>query len=493
MRTKKQISFPFLLLAAILLLFTFSCRKEDSFSTDPSIQLSFSNDSIIFDTVFTSLGSATHRLMIYNESKSNIKISNIRVEQGSSSAFRINVDGQSGTTFEDMEIKGGDSLYIFARVTIDPTNANNPFVMEDQIRFLTNTNEQSVKLVAWGQNANYILADRIVAGFPPFHIVADSLETTVWTNEKPYVIYGYALINSYGELQINEGTRIYFHKNSGLWSYSDGTLKVYGTRENPVHFSGDRLEEFYKDIPGQWDRIWLMDGRPGHDHEFHNVIIENGFIGIQAESFLRVTENKVILKDVIIQNMTGIGLFTRIYNVDGENMVLGNCGAYSAALTGGGKYDFRQSTVANYWGESGVVRNTPALYVNNFIPDSLDKPIPFPVEFSMSNSIVYGYNKNEFDADMVGGADSIYRFDYAILKTALNLSNTTNYNNILKNEDPLFVDPQLFDYRIDTLSPAIGYGDLNIAATVPFDILGYPRTESADLGAYQFVPGQTSK
>lgn len=488
MPEKKQILYLLFFGLIVIVSLTFSCRKPVNISDDPSIQLSFSNDSVIFDTVFTSLGSTTHRLMVYNTSDNRIKISKIQLASGNNSAYRINVDGEAGSLFTDIEINGGDSLYIFTRVTIDPNDLNNPYVVEDSIMFLTNGNEQKVKLVAWGQNANYILADRFIEGFPPFKVVADSLETITWTSEKPYIIYGYAVIDSYGKLEIMDGTRVHFHENSGLWAYVDGVLKVYGTRENPVYFRGDRLEEFYSDVPGQWDRIWLMEGRQNEDHEFHHAIIENGFIGIQAESFLRNTENKVILDNVIIQNMTGIGLFTRLFNIVGNNVLTANCGGYCLAFTGGGSYEFKHATIANYW--PYAVRNTPSVFLNNYLLDTNEQAIPLPLNFSLGNGIVYGSNIDEIELDMVDGADSIYYFDHCLLKTELDISNNTLFNQIIKNEDPLFVDYQVNDYRIDTLSPAIDKGDKDIAASVPFDLLGTQRTESPDLGAYEFVPGQ---
>lgn len=475
-------------LIIVFLVLTYSCRKKDIISNDPSLKLEFSTDSIIFDTVFTSLGSATHRLMIYNNSNSKLKISNIQLEGGASSKFRLNLDGESGSNFTEIEILGNDSLFIFAKVTINPTDANSPFVVEDHLKFLTNGNEQTVKLIAWGQNANYILADTHTPGFPTYKIVADSLETVHWTNEKPYVVYGYAVIDSYGELIIDEGTKVHFHENSGLWAYADGLLKVYGTQENMVYFSGDRLEEEYSDVPGQWDRIWLMEATPGQNHEIRNTIIENGFIGIQAESYNRPAENQLILHNVIVQNMTGIGLFTRHYNVESTNTLLANCGGYCLALTSGGNYNFKHTTIANFWPYS--IRNTPAVFLNNYSVDTMDNIYPVPFNFNIGNSIIYGYNNHEFLTDMDGGADSIYYFDHCILKTTLNTDNTEIYNSVLRNEDPLFVNYQENDYRIDTLSPAIGYGDPGIASNIPFDLLGNQRTPLPDLGVYQFVEGQ---
>lgn len=465
-----------------------SCRKEEAISDSPSLKLNFSADSVIFDTVFTSLGSATKQLRVYNRSKSKIRISNLNLGLGDQSAYRINVDGVGGNNFSDIEISGGDSIYIFVRVTIDPHNINNPYVVEDDIRFLTNGNEQSIKLVAWGQDANYILADTYIEGLPPFKIVADSLEIIHWTNEKPYVIYGYAVIDSYGKLIIDEGARIYFHEGSGLWAYVDGVLNVNGTVENQVIFKGDRLEHDYDNVPGQWDRIWLMEGREGHDHIINNAVISNGFIGLQTESFLSLTENKVKLHNVIIENMTGIGIFSRIFNIEANNTVVANCGGYNLAFTGGGNYSFIQSTIAGYWPFS--IRNTPAVFINNYLIDTLEQPIPYPINFNFNNSILYGFNENEFETDMDGGADSLYFFKNSILKTTYDVSNTEIYTDILKNENPLFVDYEAKDFRIDSLSPAVGSANKAIAATIPKDILDNQRMPLPDIGAYQFVPGQ---
>ncbi len=482
----------FLILSAfsMLLVWTSSCKK-DILNDDPSLKLTFSNDSVIFDTVFTSLGSATHRLMVYNPSTSKIIINSIALADGSSSDFSINVDGEPGVSVKDIELTGGDSLFIFLRVTIDPNNENNPFVVEDDLQFFTNGNNQKVKLVAWGQNAHYILADTYNTGFPPYKVVADSLQTVYWTDEKPYVIYGYAVVDSYGKLIIDPGTRVYFHDKSGLLAYSDAVLKVEGTLDNPVYFRGDRLEAEYSDLPGQWDRIWLMESQPGEDHEIRNAIIENGFIGIQAESFLHVTTNKLILENVTIRNMNGMGIFSRIYNILGGNTVVANCGGYCMAFTGGGNYNFIQTTLANYW-QYGI-RKTPALFLNNFLLDSVENPIPISMHFDMGNSIVYGYNDDEFETEMVEGADSSYFFDHALLKTTRNVGNATLFKSVIINEDPLFFNTEANDYRLDTLSPAIDKGSETISSQIPNDILGNPRGILPDLGAYEFEPGQGEK
>ncbi|MBE0651324.1 MAG: hypothetical protein IH595_10845 [Bacteroidales bacterium] len=490
--TARQLNVPLaFILVALIFAGLDSCQKPTLISHDPSLHLEFSNDSVIFDTVFTTLGSAIQTLRVYNHSSSNLVISNIKLEGGSNSPFRMNVDGEPTSDANNIELRSHDSLYIFARVTIDPNNATNPFVVQDSILFQVNGNNQYVRLVAWGKNARYILADHITSGFPPYKVIADSMQTTHWDNKLPYVIYGYAVVDAYGKLIIDPGTHIYFHKNAGLWIFANGQLDAEGTIENPIVFQGDRLDTTYASLPGQWDRIWIMEGASGKNNIIKNAVIKNAYMGIQAESFYQPTKNQLILDNVIIKNMNGAGIFTKNYNITAQNVVVGDCGGYCMALTGGGNYQFIQSTFANYWPYS--VRNNPAVLISNYTVDSSNQEVPNSIHFSLGNSIIYGYNNDEFGTQMISGADSAYFLDHCLVKTTLSMSNGNYFNQIIKNKDPLFTNTDKQDYRIDTLSPAIKKGDPNISVQAPYDILGNPRGMFPDLGAYQFVPNQSKK
>ena len=474
----------FLLLTTMALLF--SCRKEDDFITDPSASLEFSTDSIAFDTVFTTIGSVTKTLKIFNGNNKAIKISSLQLESGPSSNFRINVDGTPATQLKDVEIAADDSLYIFIRVTVDPTNENAPFVISDRILFETNSNLQDVDLVAWGQNAYYIVADQQIEGLPPFKIVASEFSDTTWDSKKPYLIYGYAVVDSNAILRIDDSARIHFHNNSGLWVYKGGALKVNGTRERPVVFQGDRLDFEYRNIPGQWDRIWINEGSV--DNEINYAIIRNGFIGIQAETLQEQMGNRLIIRNTIIENMTGIGLFSRFYNIEAENTVVANCGNYGAALTLGGIYDFTHCTFANFWNQS--VRQQPNLFLNNFYLDENNAEVAFPMDAWFGNCIIAGQKEEEIQYEISELESFNYLFDHALLKTQMDVSNTQNYKDIILNEDPLFADYDAFDYHPDTLSPVINAGSPEIAQEVPLDLDGVNRLPEPDLGAYEFVPGK---
>jgi len=324
-----------------------SCHKDDPIDNSPELHLGFSADTLIFDTVFSTIGSVTQSLRVYNPSDKKIRISKIYLASGNASRYSVNVDGISGTSFTDVEINGNDSIYVFVRVTIDPQQTNLPFIVTDSIFFETNGNEQDVDLVAWGQNARFILWDTDRPNLPKYKIVAGEGVDTTWTADLPVVVYGYAVVDSTGSLTINAGSHIYFHKGSGLWIYKGGSLKVLGTLEEPVYFESDRLESFYQDLPGQWDRIWINEGAV--DNVINYAVIRNGFIGIQAETLQEFMGNQLNLTNTIIENMSGAGILTRYYLIASYNCVIANCGQYAVALTLGGAYDFRQTTIANYW------------------------------------------------------------------------------------------------------------------------------------------------
>ena len=171
------------------------CRKELQVDDDPSLKLEFSTDSVIFDTVFTTVGSITRNLKVYNKHDKALNISSITLLGGSSSSYRINVDGVPGVQEKDIEIPGNDSIYIFVRVSIDPTSGNLPFVVSDEIAFITNNNEQRVVLAAWGQDAHYIVADKTI-GSIKYKIVAAEDSAVTWPADKPYLVYGYAVVDS---------------------------------------------------------------------------------------------------------------------------------------------------------------------------------------------------------------------------------------------------------------------------------------------------------
>ncbi len=480
-----------LLIITIFLLAGYSCKKNSTINPDSNLKLEFSADTVLFDTVFTSLGSATHELRIYNTHSDDLKISSIRLIGGDNSPFRFNLDGESATEIYDKIIPANDSLFSFLRVTINPNDLNTPFIVEDELEFITNGNTQTIKLLAWGQNANYIVADKVVniGGTPyPYHIVADSLQTTVWTSDRPYVIYGYALINSYGTLKIEKGTQVYCHQGSGILSWSDGQLIIDGTSEEPVIVQGDRLESYYNHTPGQWEQILMMDGRAGADHRISHAIIRNGTIGLNCQSVLKATECALRIDNTIVENQSGYGLFSILYAVEAKNFVIANCG-FANFWAFGGDYRFVHGTIANYWNANEHNKNENAVLVTNYALDGNNEPFYYPFNMEMDNCIIYGKQKDEFKGVFGPDADSSYVFDHCLLRSERYNGNMEGFRHCLFNLDPMFVDPILPDCHIDSISsPVIGIGNPLFGNELPYDLDGVSRVGTPDLGAYQFIP-----
>ena len=471
-----------------MLFLGYSCKKENPISNDPSLKLSFSTDTLLFDTVFTSLGSTTHHLMIYNKHDDGLKISSIRLLGGEDSPYRLNLDGESGTEFYDKVIPANDSLFSFMRVTINPNDLNSPFVVEDELEFITNGNTQTVKLMAWGQNANYIVGDKVTGAIAgKYKIVADSLQTTIWTNERPYVIYGWALINSYGTLKIEAGTRVYCHQGSGIFSWSDGQLIIDGTAEAPIVIQGDRLEAYYQDTPGQWDQIMLMDGRAGADHRISHAIIRNGFIGINCQSALKVTECALRIDNTIIENQSAFGIYSILYPVEAKNFVVANCGTTNFWAFGG-DYRLVHGTIANYW-EANEHNKNLAVQVTNYAKDAQTEQLfYYPFHMEMDNCIVYGKQKDEFSTQFSAEADSTFVLDHCLVKSEKFNGNMAGFNHCLFNMEPYFADFK-GNFHIDSIaSSVIGTGNPIFGNEVPYDLDGVARAGMPDIGAYQYIP-----
>ena len=136
-----------------------SCNKETLINHNNSVKLEFSNDTIMFDTIFTSIGSITKELMVYNNNNFDIT-TDIKLSGSSEGHFRMNVDGESGNDQKDILIRAKDSIFIFLEVTIDPNQQNNPYLVSDSITFSALSNDRTVKLIAYGQDAYFHTANK---------------------------------------------------------------------------------------------------------------------------------------------------------------------------------------------------------------------------------------------------------------------------------------------------------------------------------------------
>ncbi len=467
-----------ILAVAVIFISLYSCEDE-GYMSSPDAQLLFSVDTVTFDTIFTNIGSTTQRFTVRNPYEEPILISSIRMGGGASSNFRINVNGVMGNEAYDVEVPARDSIFVFVEVTIDPNGQNLPMVVQDSITFSTNANLQNIKLIAYGQD--FVL------------VKAESLGTTTWTAQKPYLIYDYAYVDTLATLTIEPGARIHFHKGAGL--YVKGTLVADGTFEEPIQFLSDRLEKSYENVPDQWNSILLFSG--SHNNVLNFVTIKNANIGLQVGTLEHEGFASVELTNSKIENMAYAGLFAMKSKVYSYNTLIANCGFYGAALLVGGEYEFYHSTIANYWGNYGSkVRSTASLVMSNvlIVENAEGVKISFNGDLNKAtfgNSIVYGNIRNELELGDNGENAFEFLFDHCILQVpdTMNTSNRDHFKNVWKGAafDPEFVDPYDYDYQLDSLSAAIDMGSAEYSKLFPLDLLNKSRTNDGgpDLGAYE--------
>lgn len=459
----------------------------------------------MFDTVFTQIGSATRRFMVRNPYPENVIISSVTLKDGDNSKFRFNINGHEGDEVKNLELEGGDSMFVFVEVTLDPSNQSLPLIIEDAVEFITNGNLQEVTLTAWGQDAYYYIPTRQPPGFPAFTSVAERFELSLpveytLPKDKPHVIFGYLMVDTLMTLNVEPGTEFYFYANSGLWAYRGSSLKVKGEKDNEVYFRGFRKESFYNTLPGQWDRIILNDS--DKDHEIDYAVIENSFIGISAEYFFldgqpRITDNKLKLSNTIIQNQQGVGILSRFYNIEAVNCLVSNAESRLMGIQGGGNLTFTHCTFGNYWRFGN--RQDPSIFFGNSFEFN-NRLFTEPLNLAFHNSIIYGTNDEEIEADTSqknnGNFDVL--FNSCVVRTeeaddkqpgwfvnsVINPAPVANFPNVLFKSTEHKRDNRSAFY-LHAESPAAGIGDPNAPLLPLKDLKGDARSNPPDAGAYE--------
>lgn len=472
-----------LFLLLLLVLIFLSCNK-DRFDPDPDARPSFSADTILFDTVFTTIGSATLNLKVYNRSSRPLLIRSIELAGGEDSFFRLNIDGLPASREEDVEIPPDDSLYIFIAVTVDPTNENNPVIIQDSVVFNTNGLLQDVKLIAYGQDVHLINGE--------------ILSTQVWDNDKPYLIYNSMAVDTGQILTIEAGTQIYLHRNSSMIVW--GSLVVNGTWEDPVVFQNDRLETFYDIVAGQWGTLYLDPVSRGN--RINHAFIRNSVGGIQIGYPSAEEMPDLELSNSMIMNTSYAGIYAFGAEINCYNTVIANCAGPAAALLRGGRYRFQHCTISNQ-GVIGSSRTAPSVILSNVFNYTEYDPVTGisqrvttsgDLEYAdFSNTIITGNLNHELQFIQNQSNLFNYRFDHCLLKASEDSVDKDQFNALILNEDARFMndsDRYNLDFSLDTLSPAQDAGDPELLIAFPYlqpDITGTLRDAYGrpDLGAFE--------
>ncbi len=483
-----------------------SCRKNfDSFPGHNDFKIE--KDTLFLDSVFTHIASRTYHFKIYNTSKNDIRLHKIFLEKGNQSFYRLNVDGDTGKSFENILIHAKDSIFVFVEVTADINQLTDP-VYEEKLFVEDADKTDHILLTAFIKDAHFYYPQRFPDGSKDSLTVYTDPQTgetskisgfflngdTTFTDDKPIVIYGHMAVPSGHTLTINQGAHLYFHYNSGLIVWEDASLKVNGTLGHEVIFNDDRMEPDFEHKPGMWNYIWLREN--SKNNEINYAIIKNAEVGIVA--YPTQDPHPVLkIKNTQIYNHSLVGIYSIAANIEGENLVFNNFGLSALNIQLGGNYNFKHCTFANF---GGGIRNekSGAIYVSNYLKTNNQVYVSDLEHFNLSNCIIYGNSAIEYFLDKDPNAAFNYQIKNTLIKfkdpqnhfsniPEVDFTDTAHYQNILINEDPVFEDPTENKLLIGDSSPCINQGDINTALSVPFDLLGIDRTVAPDLGAYQHI------
>lgn len=447
----------------LIIFFTLSsCKKEQPYNR---VELAFSTDTIFFDTVFTQVGSATRMLKVYNQTNQDIIIDRIYLAGGSGSDFRLNINGVPTNEAKNVFLPAHDSIYIFAEVTIHPNKGY--LLREDSVIFIQADKIQSIKLIAIGWEV--FLIKKLI-------ITSD----TLWSSDRPILIWDYVAIDRNATLAITEGTKVFLHRFAGIHVF--GSLRVQGAPDSLITFTSDRLEDDYQDIPGQWGGIVLYP--TAHDNNFSWCQIKNSIVGISVDSVL----DTVVIDHSQIIHQSYANIFANNTNVNVYSSLLADAGWYNFAAINGGRYKILGSTVANYY-TWGTIRTTPAVAITNYYIQNNQPIYVAPADITIINTIIYGSLDNEL---ILSPAEPWQNFTYTISHCLIKTDQTYQTTASIINQNPLFSNISGFDFSLSSESPARDKADIDIINSLPamlrFDINQADRLADGlpDIGAFEW-------
>lgn len=500
-------------IAGLFSLFFTQCREDFEYSESME-GVVFSSDTLVLDTTFTGISTATYSLWVYNRSNRDIRFSSIALARGASSPYRLNVDGKPGKAFEQSFLRTRDSMLLLVECTVgENPDEFTEFAEEDHIVFEGGGKALEVTLITFVREARFFYPgytahteplpsqriDQLPFWIQPedlYHLQASDLE---WGSDVPIVIYGQARIPEGSSLHIQEGARIYFHQDAGLIVSRGSSLMAGGAsvteRRDPqkaIRFSSDQLRPGREEIPGLWSGIVLEEGaRVFLDH----VRMANATYGLTAWSGETNVGTEMHLLNTELTSSETTALWAVQSEIRAINCVFGSAGVHSVRLEGGGPYSFEHCTIANYWTRS--FRGSPALFVGRETSVRGSGAVPMgPVHFV--NSIVDGSGVREFQIDWGTETGVPLTFDHCLLRfqtepedsgTLYDFTDPVRYPSVQLN---VFMDYRraLKDsFELGAESGAIDQGRV-FEGLLPCDLRGNPRDSQPDPGAFEYVPGR---
>ena len=495
----------------LLLFFILSCDDYDSFTTDRTATLTFSCDTIQFDTLLTTIPSSTLTMAVYNRGDKGLRISEVWLEKGKASPFRINIDGQdmsrsAANRISDFEVRRRDSIIVRAEVTLPEFRADDPQEVKDNLIFrLESGVEHRIPLIVVGRDAFFLQARTL-------------LNDTTFSTRRPVLIYDSLVVGTSATLTLDAGTQLYFHEGAELMVY--GRLLVRGTLEAPVIMRGDRTDRMfdylpYDRLPNRWGGVVLTEKSMGN--ELNYLDLHSGSFGIRCDSS-SLDEHKLLLTNSVIHQVGGDALNLRCCRAEVFNTEISNA-ASRCVYQAGGDVQFVHCTIAQFyplsWGGGFALEITNvedstiylplqrADYVNSVITGRADDVILFPsldlrdFPLDIDNPLTNFLFKNCFLATEVPD-DELYvpRFveDVFDIKSSTDTwlpSPSEEADSIRHEKNFLLTDSHVmhYDFTPREVSRIRGIADPAYSSAWPLDRLGRSRFADGapDAGCYEFI------
>jgi len=445
-----------------LCILTSSCMDDIEYTQNPNKELTFSTDTIRFDTLFSNIPSTTKWIKVYNRNREHILIDEIKLNNSSNSPYRLNVDGEHGGSFSNIEIRGNDSLYIAVEATLAESGNNTPQEITDAITFSLNSKTQKVELSAWAWDANLWRGKRID-------------QDTILDDNKPFVIYDSLIVDLYSTLTLEAGCKLFFH--SGAKLKINGKLLSMGEVGKPVILRGDRLDKIlpdlsYEQMAGEWNGIEITEN--SFDNIFRHTIINSTLHGVIADSS-NANMVKATFENSIVHNSNRNALWAKDCNIIALGSQFSNA-EYGAVRLEGGNYQFIHCTLADYYPFASS-RGAALQLAGNSHTNLL-----------AANSIIYGRVRDEVKVDIDIVVNKLL-FDNCIIRKSE--EDGSIWKDIIWNQDPKFNLLGInynFDFRVLSDSPAVDSANSDYSTLNIIDFYGVNRLEAntPDIGAFEF-------
>lgn len=474
------------LLLVFLSLALTGCHDQfDHFTSDPNARISFSQDTLRLDTLYSEQPSSTRTLLVYNKGNKALKIDEIRLLHGVERGFRINVDGRSGQRFEGVTLPAGDSIHVFVEATLQRMIDDLPQLITDSILFRFNGKQQALRIESWCHNLDQ---------YDLLHIQKDS----VITAQRPLYIRDSLVVDEGVTLTLEAGVHLLLGDKAHISIY--GSLCANGTPTERVLIEGLRRDYLipsinYRLVPGQWNFVRLARGTKGNKLLY--TTIRNGRDGLICDATHSASgEETLYAEGLIITNMKGRALTldrarARLYNCELSNTLS------TTLLVTGGITELLHCSLVNYY--AWDKREGSTLVYN--LPEGGGAE---QTSFKATNTLVDGARSviRIAGREPVGGEIELAEkvrdrttFDHCYLRTALPQNNGVAYFDCIEAKQPadeVYVhvgrdrkkDKMDFVYFFQPWADA-PWVQKGVKSDLSTDIQGHTRATQPTIGAYE--------